>query len=365
AAVTTKSYSITGFIATNTRIRFIRTGGYATNGGGNPPTFFADNVKIAAGNIFAGHWELIVDESSAATTGGDINAFGIRASDGTAGAGGTEINVYQDSQAGYGVNPPATGTSTRSYTHYPYITSGCSAAKNDFDWDSDSGTTGSVALASRSGAFTTNFASASMSQNNVWRRDSFTGWTSDNNSTDYGVWSATTDINSYIVGGNENGNYGVVYYNNFNAAANPPGANPTTNAFRLYFPNDSGTAPAKAYIEQLLRYGSGPNPPAVGSTTVTIVTIRVVNPTANPITFSSTNPATNVVTANIPGAGATYAGSPVVSQGTVVSAPAVGGTGNITWNPGTVAAGVTALLEYRVNIAPTAAGQRVPATATP
>src|SRR5581483_7673071 len=73
----------------------------------------------------------------------------------------------------------------------------------------------------------------------------------------------------------------------------------------------------------------------------------------------------NIVTANIPGSGATYAGTPQVSQGSIISQPSVGGTGNITWNPGTVAAGATAILAYRVNVLPTSSGQRIPVTATP
>ena len=65
------------------------------------------------------------------------------------------------------------------------------------------------------------------------------------------------------------------------------------------------------------------------------MTVRVVNPSAQSITFS----ASNLVTANIPGSGAVYAGNAAVGQGSIVSQPSVGGTGNITWNPGTVAAG--------------------------
>ena len=86
-----------------------------------------------------------------------------------------------------------------------------------------------------------------------------------------------------------------------------------------------------------------------------------MNPTASAITFS----AANLVTANVPGAGAVYAGIAQVSQGSIVSQPAVGGTGNVTWNPGTVAAGSTQLLAYRVKVTPTSAGQRIPVTGTP
>ncbi|HST22439.1 MAG TPA: C25 family cysteine peptidase, partial [Blastocatellia bacterium] len=306
----------------------------------------------------AGHWELRVSMGD----GDDINAFGIRAHDGTSGSGGTELNVYADSMLGIGTNPPDSGTMSRSYTFYPYITSGCNCAKNDFDYDSDEGNTGSMSFTRRGGGFTQNYASTSLSADNVWRRDTFSGWTTDQNAIGYGIWSSTFSITSYVNGSGQNGNYTTFYLSNFQAAANPPTANPAANSFRIYLPNDAGTAPVKPYLEQLLTYASfGPNPPQVGQTTRFSVTVRLVNPTAQAITFS----AANLVTANVPGAGATYAGSAAVSQGTITAQPTVGNTGNITWNPGTVAAGATVLLTYKVNVAPTSAGQRIPVTATP
>jgi hypothetical protein len=321
--------------------------------------------SMTAQNTAAGHWELRVDQSSAVTAGDDLNALGIRADDGDATSGGTELPIYYDSQTSYGVNPPASGTQSRAYTVYPYVTSGCSLSENDFDYDSDAGTVGSVALTSRTAAFSQTVPSASLSMNNVWTRNTISGWTSDFNSVEYGIWPTTVTITSYVNGAGQNGNYANVYFGNFNAGANPPAANPTTNAFRVYLPTDGGTAPVKPYLEQQVRYLSGPNPPQTGQTTRVTVTVRLVNPTAKAITFST--PA-NIVTANVPGSGAIYAG-PIAtsnpSQGTIVSQPAIGGTGNITWNPGTLAAGATALLAYNVDVKPTAAGQRVPVTATP
>jgi hypothetical protein len=105
----------------------------------------------------------------------------------------------------------------------------------------------------------------------------------------------------------------------------------------------------------------GPNPPVVGQTSCFTVTVRVVNQAAQAITFS----ASNLVTANVPGGGAVYAGIAGVSQGSITAQPAMGGTGNVTWNPGTLAAGATALLDYKVKVTPTSAGQRIPLTATP
>lgn len=326
-----------------------------------------------AQNTAAGHWELRVTMGN---NGDDINAIGIRAHDGTSGAGGTELPVYIDSLVSLGVNPPASGAASRSYALYPYITSGCTALESDFDYDSDAGTAagtsvGSLVFSSRTGAFTQTIASASLSANNVWTRNTINRWTSDQKSTEYGIWQGTFTISSYVNNLGINGNYTDLYLANFLVPATPantaPTANPVANGFRMYLPTDTGAAPVKPYLEQLLTYSGcgagndGPNPTVVNQTSCYTVTVRLVNPAAKAVTFS----ATNLVTANVPGAGAVYGGVPLVSQGTVVSQPAVGGTGNITWNPGTVAAGSTQLLSYHVKVTPTSSGQRIPVTGTP
>jgi hypothetical protein len=326
-----------------------------------------------AQNTAAGHWELRVTMGNG---GDDINAIGVRAHDGTSGAGGTELPVYIDSLVSLGVNPPATGASSHSYSLYPYVTSGCTALESDFDYDSDAGTAagtsvGSLVFSSRTGAFTQTIASASLSVNNVWTRNTINRWTSDQKSTEYGIWQGTFTISSYTNNLGINGNYTDLYLANYLVPATPattaPTSNPVTNGIRMYLPTDAGAAPVKPYLEQLLTYSGcgagndGTNPPTVNQTSCYTVTVRLVNPTAKAVTFS----AANLVTANVPGAGAVYGGAPLVSQGTVVSAPAVGGTGNITWNPGTVAAGSTQLLSYHVKVTPTSAGQRIPVTGTP
>lgn len=315
--------------------------------------------STSAQNTAAGHWELRVDMGAA----NDINAIGIRAHDGNSGSGGTELPVYYDSHTQIGTNPSSDGENTRSYTLYPYITSGCSAAKNDFDFDSNSGGvtgTGSMSFTRRGGGFTQSYTSSSLSTNNTWRRDTFSGWTSDQLSTGYGIWTAAITINTYNTPG-INGNYANVWLSNFQAAANPPGANPTANAFRVYLPTDAGGAPVKPYLEQLLTHKSGVNPVGAGQTSRFQVTVRLVNPTARPIVFS----ATNLVRTRVPGSGVVYAGNAAVSQGSIVSQPSVGGTGDVTWNPGTVTAGSEELLTYQVDVSPAANGQRLPVTATP
>jgi hypothetical protein len=351
-----RSYDITSSIATNTRVRFIQVSGYT-----GTDSFFVDNLQIKENTLDAGHWEVRVNMSSTVTTGDDINAIGIRAHDGTAGIGGTELKMYIDSINGIGANPPASGTDSRIYTLYPFITSGCTCSENDFDMDSNSGTVGTMIFTSRSGTFSQTFASAALSTDNTWKRNTITGWTSDLAASEYGVWTGNLTVNSYLVGGTPNGNYADIYLANFQAAANPPAANPTTNAFRIYLPTDAGTAPTKPFVRQTIVHTGGPNPPVVGQITQVAIVIDVVNASSQSIAFS----AANLVTANIPGVGALYAGLPQLSLGSLVSQPAIGGIGNITWNPGTVAAGATATLSYRVNVIPTIASQRIPVTATP
>jgi hypothetical protein len=372
--------SRTGTFNTNAKYTLIRPDGTTaatqTCTAATASAFCVDNnweslLDTSTTPIQAGHWELDVDQTTAVNGGTavDINAFGIRADDGDATSGGTEIPVYYSAHNQIGQNPPSSGTgATKTYTFYPWITSGCSFAENDFDYDEGNGggaqNVGSVNFTSRSGSFTKNFAAAVLSTNDNWKSNSVSGYTTDSDSTDYGIWTMQPAISNYTVGGVLQGNYANVYVANSSAAAPPPANNaPTANTFRVYFATDGGAAPVKPYLEQEARYagnGSGPNPPVVGSTTIIQVTVQVVNPTAKAITFS----ASNQVTTNVPGSGATYGGNAAVTQGTITAQPAVNGTGTITWNPGSVAAGATALLTYQVKVLPTSAGQRIPVVGT-
>lgn len=350
-----RQFDISSFIANNTRIRFRITGN--TTG---TEYFYVDNVSIndGGGTITPGHWELRVDMSG--TSGDDINALGVRAHDGTAGAGGTELNVYAAGMIPLGVNNPTTGVNTRNYTLFPYITSGCSCAKNDFDYDSNSGSVGSMSFTGRTGVFTHAFASASLSSDDSWNRGNISGWTSDTNSSAYGIWTGNYSISSYVAGG-QNANYTDIYMSSYAAAANPPTSNPMANSFRIYLPNDSGAAPVKPHLSQNYVQTGGANPLGIGQTGTMRVVVQFVNPTAHAVTFSAANP----VTANVPGSGATYGGLVALPQGSIVSQPAIGGTGNVVWNPGVVAAGATVTMMYNVSVTPTSAGQRIPITATP
>ncbi len=332
-----------------------------------------------------GHWELDVDQSTDVpnsndgNTTNDINAFGIQADTGAQGVG-AELPVYYWAQNQIGQNRPsatATTAGTKTYDLYPYVTSGCSFTENDFDYDQGNGGThngaaqnvGNIAFTSRSGSFTKNIAFTALSDNDVWASNAVTGFTSHSDSTDYGIWTMVAQISNYFTP-QINGNYANIYLGNYAATAAsttaPANNSPTVNTLRVYFASSStGGAPVKPYMEQEARYvflagAGGPNPPAVGSTTTIQVTVQVVNPTTSPITFSGTN----LVKTDVPGAGAIYGGSAAVSQGTITVQPAVGGTGAISWNPGTLAAGGIALLTYLVDVKPTVTGQNIPVVGT-
>lgn len=361
-----RTYDVTDFIAANTRFRFRITMRYA----GVNEYYEVDNFRVrgttsANGAAPAnGHWLLRVDMSNAVNADQDrlsslrdaVNAFGLRAHDGTPGAGGTEFNVYAESFYIAGVNR---NNSLRDYRLYPWVNAGCSVTQHDFDYDADLGPEGGSnpnlqpygnwTLTSRGGAFSA--SSTSMSNNNTWRSQSVINWTGLSQSIDYGIWSYDLRIED-----NGPGNYAPIYFTyNRDVGEPPPTSNPENGAFRIYLPNDAGTAPHKPYLQQQLTHvaQSGPNPPQVGITSRYAVTVTVQNPSGSTgaITFSNTN----LVTSRIPGGGAVYAGLGFTSQGAIVTQPSIGGTGDLTWNPGSVAAGTSATLVYLIDVTPASA----------
>ena len=130
---------------------------------------------------------------------------------------------------------------------YPYVTSGCNADVNDFDFDASGGNPfGSLDLRSRlelaapgSGFTHTN---PTMSANDTWQSVPFSGWTSADTVEDYGIWEQRVNVADYGPG-----NYGIVYLRAFDADAGepPPTSQPETNTFRYYLPTDAGAVPAK------------------------------------------------------------------------------------------------------------------------
>jgi len=307
------------------------------------------NIYTVA-NPAAGHWELRVDTSSSVTTGDDNNGYGIRAHDGTPGAGGTELPIYAYPYAPVGM----IGTTAITTTLYPYATAGCEVDLNDFDGDNGTNICRIFYASRNSGVSATYNGSGS----EVWLNTPITNFETNYLAVESGLWTVTTTYTDTGAAAN----FGVFYVGNYLAGNPPPTAAQEPNMFRMYLPADNGSIPAKPAMGQKISYVSGPNPATVGGTTRVRVEIVVFNPTAQSITFS----ASNLVRAYVPGSGVVYAGKPEVSQGTIISQPAIGGSGAITWNPGIVAGNDTfATLYYEVNVTPTTPGQVLPVTGTP
>lgn len=306
----------------------------------------------------AGHWEVRVD-----TSGGenDFNAYGVRASV----SGGTELNMYYE----LGVPGQHSDTDrTRTWRQYPYITQGCSFTLNEFDADSNTTSTNALNVASPSGDFTSNLADADTSANNTWESHGYSGWTADDEASEYGIWNFDLFLDSTVFFGFiQAANYVTLWTGREGASPAPtPGANPPSGSLRTYLPTDAGGAPLKPFIAQWLEHVSGPNPPTtLGGDTRVRVNIQIVNPTPHAITFSSP---TNVVTANVPDEGVltnlrtTYRGVDGVSQGTVSGIASGALDGDIIWNPGVVAGNSTATLRYFVDVDPDIVSLRIPIT---
>ncbi len=324
----------------------------------------------SAARIVNGHWELRVDESSTVTGGNDLNGLGIRADDGDESTAGTELNVYYETSNQIGVHSAETAGDTKLYTFYPYVTLGCTMSENDFDNDNGNGTyngtpTPLSLLASRSvtPVFTQTFPTANLSADNVWVRNTTNQFTSNGDAIDYGIWKSEERINTYDNNAGTNGNYATIWFGSSAAPANPPASNQISGGYRVYLSKDginaagTPTAPVKTYLEQQVRCinssgGVCPTLTTNGTPRTYQVTVRLVNPEAQAVTFSTP---TSVITAVVPGAPVTYvAGSAAVTTGGTVSTNTVGTTTTLTWNPGTVAAGATHLLTYRVLVTPNA-----------
>ena len=228
----------------------------------------------------------------------------------------------------------------------------------------------STTYTSRDSGATATFsvANGSLSGNKLWVNNEIssasTNWTTDDLAVGYGIWTGDITISSYPEG---NGNYVTLFFGWENTADatgadGPPTAQPEADTFRIYLPTDTGNEPLKPYIEQLLTNTFlGQDPPEQDETTQFSVTLRVVNPTAHPITFSTPD---DVVTAFIPGGQVVYADNAQATAGTtIVSEPTVGFGGDFVWNPGTVAAGATVIAAYGIEVTPTGTG-RLPVTGT-
>lgn len=367
----TRSYDISDFIASNTRIRFRLA--YLFAGGSERVDI--DNFEVRAtaspaAAVKTGHWELRVDmtrsmsQNPSVQNGDETNAFGLRASDGDPSAGGQEFNAYAFINTS-GLND---NDSRRSYILYPLVTSGCDFDTADFDWDANLAANvapdpdinppfGTFTLTGRETAYTHTLST--LSNNNAWRSENVTNYTDDDDATNYGLWQADFRIDDP-----GDGNYVPHYYMDYAAATViPPTSAAPANALRNYFPTDGVTAPAKPYLRQWLRFkneqpSGAADPPLVGETARYVVYTEVVNPEGSigSITFSPTR----TVTSHFPGGLLTYQGVALMTQGSIVSQPTIGSTtaGDVVWNPGVLPAGsggsdTEALLSYEVDFTPT------------
>jgi len=310
-------------------------------------------------NPTPGHWEFRVNMSA----GSDLNGFGFRAYETSAtGTADREFNVYAPI-ASHGKT--ATTSNTRTFTDYPYITSGCSCAFSSFDYDGNATTT----VTSRTGTFSTGVGG--VSGNGVWAMGTVAGWVSEQQASDYGIWTRTLVLGD----SSSNNNWSNSYFGTSAITApGTPSSSIPTNSLRTYLPTDGNAAPVKPYVRQYIQHVSGVNPPSVGSVTRLRTIVDIVNPTPYAITFS--NASSRTVRVNVPvenfAPGATprnfYFGS-TFTQGSIVSQPTTGGLpgggqGNVIWDPGTVAAGATATLQVTYDTQPRAVGETVTVTGT-
>ncbi|MBN2207060.1 MAG: hypothetical protein JW742_06635 [Candidatus Aminicenantes bacterium] len=237
-------------------------------------------------------------------------------------------------------------------TLYPYLNSGCVVHWKDWDGDNGATTLCTMGYTSRTGALS---GSYNGSGSTVWLNNPITGFETDTNSSNTGLWTATMTYTDTGAGSN----YGVFYAGSTNTT--PPTAQPQANTFRIYLPTDAGGKPNKPFLTQNLSWVMGPNPPALNQTSVLRVEVVFVNPSAHPITFTGGLP----ITVRVPGSGVVFSDRLNIEQGSIVSQPGLGGTGDIVWNPGTVAANTSVRLDYTVDITPTSGGQRYLITGTP
>ncbi|MEM8933409.1 MAG: C25 family cysteine peptidase, partial [Acidobacteriota bacterium] len=310
-----------------------------------------------------GHWLLQVDQ--AIFTGGngnDENAFGLRAHDGDATAGGTEYPVYALSYVGLGERATAATAVNREYDLYPYVTRGCSMSIRDFDADG----AGDWQLDTRAGV-NLSTGPATLSGNGSWNTNAFSGWTSDLDATDYGLFHFFFE--GAVAGAGTNNVY-TVYLGNDAAAGTPPTAQPEAETIRLYLPADGSTwsgngtvgsgagtinTPVQPYVGHV--WAPILNAPVrIGATTRIRVTVTVTNPTSVPVQFDTVTGGTRVLTATVPtnGGPTVLVGGSAAGPGAVAEAGA--GPWTITWAPGVVAAGATATLTYDIDVTPPAAG---------
>ncbi len=314
----------------------------------------------------AGHWLVEID-----MTGDDYNAFAVRAHDGDPGPGGIENNVYWERFVPTGTTGVLGTPSPRTFTLHPYVTEGCDL--RFFDWDADNNQVQlDIALTNRNGFFSQPVSdlgfAAPFSPNGRWGALSFVGWADAGSpgagigSGGYGAW--VYEMTARLYSSTRSNMITSMFGVSGGVTPTPPGAGgaftaPTAeDTFRVYLPSDNGSAPPLPWVSHTVR-NFGPtfsNPPAPGETGTLLLRITVNNPNQTyPIVFDTIQGLE--VIADIPG-GLVVSDGPAnatASQGTFTVPPA-GSGGLVEWDPGVVAGGSTATLDYSITVGPLPSG---------
>lgn len=323
-----------------------------------------------------GHWTFRTRLIEEAGTQNDNNSYGLRAHDGDPTAAGTEFPVYAQSYIGLGhvygtVASPA--NFSRTHDLFPYLTRDCSCDLNDFDLD-DSGDESATFTPPRMPAAP--FAYDFFSTFTNWNTNVASGFTTDENATNYGLWNLRWIVGRFNFYTFYMGSEATVDPMNPAGGGNPPDVNPIPDAIRLYLPADGSrffgerggpddviVAPEKPWVGQSFTVISGSDPFVGGITSRVQVTITIDNPTAFPIQFDAATTDPDVVTARVPTNGGQtmyVTGSAAINNSSAAagSGIAVSGTGpwDLTFAPGVVDAGDTATLTYEIDVTPTGAG---------
>jgi len=341
---------------------------------------WSDLGAFTVANPAPGHWRMAVGSPNSGNPDeDDYNAYGIRANDGDASAGGNEFPIYALTYVGIGQVYAATAGADPGFSSvtdfFPYVRRDCTCESNDWDSDSAAPIDESTVFTTRTGATPTG-SNGTLSMGTVWRQNVLSGFTTAQSATDYGLWRLrwTTGRFNFIgfyMGDETN-------FDPSNAAPGPgngqePNQQPEAGSIRLYLPadgsrlfglaggaNDVIVPPLKPWVGQSWALLPGQPPIEANVTSIARVTITVANPSAYPIQFSNAVGGPNVLVGTLPNnAGqTTYVPGSATITGGSSTATSVSGIGpwTITFAPGVIAAGVTATLTFDVSITPTPAG---------
>jgi len=279
-------------------------------------------------NPVTGMWELRISISNPSS---NWNTFGLRVRGRQGPVRDYNVFYYAAASMSYGSGNPA--VSARPLTNYPYVTSGCSLGSNDFDFDATSGGAGSTVSITAPGGTSTGITPLSV--NDGWHAQTINVEGRDDSAEEYGLWTLQPTPRDTGFA-----NMAFWYLNTEGSSTGAPSSRFQLNdyrAHRIYLGKGTTQStpqgpPNKPYLAQWVRQ----NDPA-GNPDEFTVTIRLINPTA----FDITNAVVNGLVPSPVTYGGVRAGFP--THGSVTAQPGVGGSGALSWSPGTLPAGETAI----------------------